>query len=278
LEKATDIVDVSQTTFQTEVVERSSQVPVIVDFWAPWCGPCRMLGPTLERLTQEAGGAFRLAKLNVDDNPEIAMRYDVQGIPAVKAFRDGRVVAEFVGAQPEPAVRQFLKKLAPDESDSILAAAGAMLAAHRWPEAEAGYRPIATANPENGPAALGLLKAFLAQGKGADAERLLESFPNGREAGDAEKLRPLARFLVESERGQDCPDADDLDAEYCQAGKRIASGDLQGAMDAILGVLRRNKRFRQAEPRMVMLGIFEVLGDQDPLTREYRNKLASVLF
>jgi len=278
MEKSADILDVSQTTFQTEVIEQSAHQPVVVDFWAPWCGPCRTLGPTLERLTSEAGGAFRLARLNVDDSPEIAMRYDVQGIPAVKAFRDGRVVAEFVGAQPEPAVRQFLKQVTPDESDQILARAGAMLAAHHWPEAEDGYRQVLAGNPASGPAALGLLKALLAQGKGADAERLLASFPNGREAGDAERLRPLARYLVEAERGPACSDADNLDAEYCRAGKRIASGDLQGTMDAILTVLRRDKRFRQGEARTVMLGIFEVLGDQDPLTREYRSKLASVLF
>jgi putative thioredoxin len=278
MEKSADILDVSQTTFQAEVIEQSGHKPVVVDFWAPWCGPCRMLGPTLERLTSEAGGTFRLARLNVDDSPEIAMRYGVQGIPAVKAFRDGRVVAEFVGAQPEPAVRQFLKQVAPDESDQFLARARAMLAAHHWPEAEADYRQVLAGNPASGPAALGLLKALLAQGKGAEAERVLDNFPNDREAGDAERLRPLARYLVEAERGPTCSDAENLHAEYCRAGKRIASGDLQGAMDAILTLLRRDKRFRQGEPRIVMLGIFEVLGDQDPLTREYRNKLASVLF
>jgi putative thioredoxin len=287
VDNTTDIIDVTQATFQAEVVERSRQQPVVVDFWAPWCGPCRMLSPTLERLTEEAGGAFRLAKLNVDDSPDLAMRFGVQGIPAVKGFRDGRVVAEFVGAQPEPAVRQFLKQVVPNEADQLLALAGGMLAAHRWPESEAGYRQILAADPGSGPAALGLLKALLAQGKGAEAERVLEQFPNGREAGDAERLRPLARFLVEveqpaavagAEQASDCPEEENLEGEYCRAGKRLASADLQGAMDGILAVLRRDKRFRQGEPRTVMLGIFEVLGDQDLLTREYRNKLASVLF
>jgi putative thioredoxin len=278
VDNAIDIIDVTQATFQAEVVERSRRQPVVVDFWAPWCGPCRMLSPTLERLTQEASGAFRLAKLNVDDNQDLAMRFGVQGIPAVKGFRDGRVVAEFVGAQPEPAVRQFLRQLVPNPADQLLTLAGAMLAAHRWPESEAGYRQILAADPGSGPAALGLLRALLAQGKGAEAERVLEQFPNGREAGDAERLRPLARYLVEAQQGADCPDEENLEAAYCRAGKLIASGDLQGAMDGILAVLRRDKRFRQGEPRTVMLGIFEVLGDQDPLTREYRNKLASVLF
>jgi len=278
VKKTAEIIDVSQATFEAEVIERSAHQPVVVDFWAPWCGPCRMLGPTLERLAGEADGAFRLAKLNVDDNPEIAMHYDVQGIPAVKAFRDGRVVAEFIGAQAEPAVRDFLKKVLPDEAEQSLALAGGLLSAHSWADAEAGYRQVMVANPSSGPAALGLLKALLAQGKGAEAEQVLKRFPNGRESGDAERLRPLARYLIEAERGPDCPDEENLDAQYCRAGKRIASGDLQGAMDGILAVLRRDKRFRQGEPRTVMLGIFELLGDQDPVTREYRNKLASVLF
>jgi putative thioredoxin len=278
VEKTSYIVEVSQATFQAEVVEQSARQPVVVDFWAPWCGPCRMLGPTLERLAKEAGGGFRLAKLNVDDNPEIAIRYDVQGIPAVKAFRDGKVVAEFMGAQPEPVVRQFLKKITPDESSRSLATAGDMLTAHRWSEAEAGYRQILDGDPANGPAALGLLKTLLAQGKGVQAGGVLDRFPNGREVGDAERLRPLTRYLIEAEQGPDCPDAGTLDAEYCRAGKQIAAGDLKGAMDAILIVLRRDKRFHQEEPRLVMLGIFEVLGDQDLFTREYRNKLASVLF
>lgn len=278
MENTAIVIDVAQATFQAEVIERSAQQPVVVDFWAPWCGPCRVLGPLLERLAQEAGGAFRLARLNVDENPELAMRYGVQGIPAVKAFRDGKVVAEFVGAQPEPAVRQFLKKIAPDEVDERLALAGAMLTAHRWPEAEAGYRQIMALAPDNSQAALGLLRALLAQGKGADAEQVLSHVPNGREAGDVERLRPLARFLVESERGPACPGEESLETEYCRAGKLVASGHMQEAMDIILAVLRRDKRFRQGEPRTVMLGIFDVLGDQDPLTREYRNKLASVLF
>jgi putative thioredoxin len=278
VENTADIVNVSQATFQTEVVEQSALRPVVVDFWAPWCGPCRTLGPTLERLTGEAGGAFRLAKLNVDENQEIAMRYGVQGIPAVKAFRNGQVVAEFVGAQPEPAVRQFLKGIAPNEGDRELTEATALLTAHRWVEAEEVYRQIASANPANGQAALGLLKALLAQGNGSEADRVLAGFPNGRESGDAERLRPLARFLVEAAQGPACADAEDLDGLYCRAGKQIASGDMQGSMETILGVMQRNKRYRQDEPRLVMLGMFEILGDDDPLTRQYRNRLASVLF
>ena len=111
------IRDVDESTFEAEVLLRSHDLPVVVDFWAPWCEPCRVLGPLLERLAIEAGGAFRLAKVNVDDNPKLAVRYGVQGIPAIKGFRHGEVVSELVGNQPEPIVRRFLQRLAPSQFD-----------------------------------------------------------------------------------------------------------------------------------------------------------------
>src|SRR5512135_1077243 len=143
------IIDVTDTTFLNDVIERSRRQPVIVDFWAPWCGPCRMLSPTLERLTKEANGAFALAKVNSDENQRLAAQYGVQGIPAVKMFRDGKVAGEFVGALPESKVREFIRKYAPNQSDLILTAARDLAQAHRWTEAEIAYRHALAVDPNN---------------------------------------------------------------------------------------------------------------------------------
>src|SRR5258706_13905853 len=136
------IVEVSEATFASEVLAQSSQVPVVVDFWAPWCGPCRTLGPLLAKLAEEGKGAFVLAKVNVDDSPRLSAEYGVQGIPVVKAFRDGQGIDEFVGAQPEARGREFLKKVAPTAADRNLTEANSLLATRHWGEAEVAYRSV----------------------------------------------------------------------------------------------------------------------------------------
>jgi len=271
-----EILDVSEATFEFEVVNHSMEAPVVVDFWAPWCGPCRVLGPTLERLAREANGAFRLAKVNVDENPALAARYGIQGIPAVRAFKGGRVVAQFVGAQPEAMVRRFVRELAPREADRALSEATSLLVVRHWAEAEQAARRALEDDPESSASALALVRALIAQGKGSQAVDLLDRFPAGNEVVMAERIRPLASLLKVAEEGGDSEN--ELGAEYLQAARLIARGNLAAALDGLLDILRRDKRYRAGEARMVFLAILELMGDEDPVTREYRDELASVLF
>src|SRR5512133_1248777 len=136
------IVEVNESDFEYEVVNFSRNTPVVVDFWAVWCGPCKMLTPILEKLAEEAKGAFRLAKANVDENPNLALRYGVRSIPAVKAFQNGQVVSEFTGAQPEPRVREFIRSLAPSQGDLAQEKAESLLDQHQWSSAERDFRQI----------------------------------------------------------------------------------------------------------------------------------------
>jgi len=272
------ILDVDEASFAREVVQRSFEVPVVVDFWAPWCGPCRLLTPILERAAIEAGGAFRLARVNVDDNPNLAVRFGVGGIPAVKAFRQGEVVSEFVGAQPEPVVRRFLERVAPKEADAALEKAQGLLATRHWPEAEAAFREILNRDEIHPAASLGLLHALLMQGRGQEAKRVLAEFPPSTEWARAEKLRALAELLAEAEAGRPGDSSDLLAVQILQAGRLIARGNLEAAMDGLLEVVRADKNYRQGLARQALLGLFALLGDDDPLTRSYRDELASILF
>ena len=277
--QSSHIIDVNEATFETEVIGRSRQMPVVVDFWAPWCGPCRMLGPTLEKLAKEANGAWTLAKVNTDENQGLAMRFGIQGIPAVKAFRDGKVAAEFVGALPEPQVRQFIAKLgaAPGAGNLVADEAAQLLRERRWAEAEAALRrPRIGGNPAA--VALGLAKALLAQGKAREAEPVLDGIKDGPEFSSAEKLRPLARYLIASGSVEDVAGADTPAAHFFRAARVLKEGSVIAALEEMLAVLRKDKRYRDGEARLVSLGLLELLDDADPQKREYLNKLASVLF
>jgi putative thioredoxin len=273
-----NVIEVSEATFEQDVIQQSHKKPVVVDFWAPWCGPCRMLGPTLERLAAEPGAGFILAKINVDHNPNVSMKYRVQGIPAVKAFHNGKVVNEFVGALPEPRVRQFLAQVAPSQGQKSQAEAGRLLGAAKYAEAESAYREIAGREPGNGEARLGLARALLFQAKGCAAVEALRDFPASPQYQKAELLKPLAQYLCQMSNGRANGQTTGIDHNYHLAAQLLGQREFAGALYNLMAVMRQDKTYRDGEAKGVLLGVFELLGDNDPLTHEYRRQLASVLW
>jgi putative thioredoxin len=268
------IINVSEASFQKDVIERSKQVPVMVDFWAAWCGPCRMLGPILERVTNESDGALILAKLDVDQNPRLAQQYDVRGIPAVKIFRGGRVVEQFVGAQPEAEVRRIVKTFAPSEVDRRLMEAQSLVYGQRWEEAEKAYHNILAAKPDYAPAAIELGRMYLKLGRGADAQSMFEQVSsNAVEHKIAEALLPLASLMSMSPNGAER----EVDTLYDAAAQAAREQRVNDALDTLLDVLRKDRHYRDGAAKRAMLALLEYA--EDPaLSHAYRRKLANVLF
>lgn len=273
------IIHVSEIDFHSEVLTYSATKPVVVDFWASWCGPCRSLTPILEKLTDEAAGTFRLAKLDVDANPNIARQFGVRSIPAVKAFRNEQIVAEFVGLRPEPDIREWLKSIAPAASDVVVGRAAHFLSESNWSEAEGLFREALEDDPDDPPALLGLARSLLAQGQAVAALPILREFPVSKAFADAEKLLPLAEALAELDDAPAQPEAaSEADALFANALRLAERGQLLPALDGLIDVLRLNKHYRQGLARDLFISLLTVLGDGHPDTRQYRQELATLLF
>ncbi len=271
------IIDVSEADFEYQVLTYSQQTPVIVDFWAEWCAPCKVLGPLLEKLTHEAQGNIRLAKVDVDQNQNLALRYAVRSIPAVKAFRHGEVISEFIGAQPEPRLREFIRSIAPSKNDLLIEKGDSLLNLARPDEAEVAFRQVLDQEPVNSMALLGLVKSLLIQGKSGESMKILGDFPTSREYHQAEILLPLVRILEAGELGNEDHDAP-LEAAFANALRLIRRGNIEAAMDGLLDILREDKHYRNDLARQVMVALLELMGDANPMTNQYRQELASVLF
>src|SRR5436190_88231 len=253
------VVDVGDADFASGVLEESKRRPVVVDFWAGWCQPCKILTPVLEKVAEEKRGAFLLAKMDVDANQVTAQRFRVMSIPSVWAFVDGRPVDQFIGALPEQAVREWVERLLPTEADRVAERAMEAEREGRLDDAELGYRAALDEDPANPAAKLGLARVLAARGDFEEARELARSL-----APDAEAEQLLAAIRVSEWSA--LPPATPLD----EARRAAAEGRWEEALGRMLAVVRDDPDARQA-----MLDVFAILGDDDPLTREYRQRLAT---
>ena len=280
------IVDVGDADFAREVIEHSSRVPVIVDFWAPWCGPCRQLGPALERAVNEQAGALRLAKVNVDQSPQVARQFGVQSIPLVLAFRDGKPVAEFVGAQPEAVLKRFVASLLPSNADRLAREAAELLEAGHANAAEERLRAALAEDARHPQALLGLARVLGERSKTEEALALLERI-SAAPAGVEQEATRLASELrmasapvddLEALRARVAAAPDDLAARL-EFGRALAGARRYAeALPELLAVIERDKDFADEAARKAMLDVFGLLGSEHPLVQEYRSALARVLF
>jgi putative thioredoxin len=201
----------------------------------------------------------------------------VRSIPTVKAFNQGQVVSEFTGSMPEPRVREFIRALIPEPGDLMLEKANSLLSSHQWASAEKSYRKFLETNPNHPAGLLGVVKSLLAQGQGREALSILRNFPASPQFNMAVTLLPLANAFVNNERNLPSND-NPLDAAFQNSLRLAARGNIPAALDGLLDILRQNKRFRDGQVRQMVLGLLELLGEDDPQTRQYRNELASILF
>ena len=251
-------MDVSEANFQSAVLDRSHTLPVVVDFWASWCGPCRQLGPLLERAANARAGKVELVKVDVDANPGLARAFRIQGIPAVKAFREGRVVAEFVGAQPPAAVEQFLESLIPSEADDLVTRGD-----------EESLRRAHELEPTRADAAVPLARILKSRGETDEALTVLARVPGSFAADGLAARIGLERAAAISAQSA-VPDLSDAFAA-------LDAGEHERALDLLLDAIPNADGARD-DVRRVVVGVLDELGVEHPLARDARRRLASALY
>lgn len=278
------IVDADAGNIQ-QLLELSMQVPVLLDCWAPWCEPCKNLMPVLEKLAREYRGAFILAKLNIDENQEIAAQLGVRSVPDVKLISQGGLVDHFQGALPEKQVREWLGRYFPAPEDAPASPeeqAAEALAAGDAATARALYEELVQQNPQHYPYQVELARALVAEGSAADARALLDNLPpEERDAAPARGVRASIEF------GEEAPDAealaalgerDDSEAQYLRALRNVADGHYEAGLDTLLALMKSDRAWGDDAARRTLLRVFDALGAEHPLTVSYRRKLFAMLY
>ena len=281
------VVDLKQEQFQSEVIERSHTTPVLVDFWAPWCGPCRSLSPVLEKLANEYAGAFLLAKINTDENSDLALAFQVRSIPQVVLFQEGQAVDQFAGAIPESEIRRFLKPYCPTEVDKLLALARDKLDAGQSEEARGLLEQVVEREPQHSAALLALARLLIGEQQPEQARSHLRAIPflaDEKEAAD--RLEQVIGFQADCEAAggqaslRDTLERNpkDLAARTALASCLAAAGQYREALEELLEVVARDKHYREDSARKAMLAVFSLIGERSDLAEEFRGRLARTLY
>jgi len=284
---AANVTDVSESNFQNGVVEESRKRLVLVDFWAPWCGPCRTLSPIIEKLADEYAGRFLLAKVNSDENQGLAAEFGVRGIPNVKAFYGGEMIDEFTGAMPEGMVRQFIDRLLPSAAEEQRQAAMNAFQAGQTDQALASLEQAQELEPENDTIRMDRTEVLLKLGRTSDARTLLDELrPLSAMDPRAEHLKAELTFADGEGASEDPTEAlearvshnpRDLDSRLALAKRYFSEKRFEPALEHLLEIVRADRRFGDDAGRKTMLAIFELLGSDHQLTGQYRRLLAASL-
>jgi len=280
------MIDATLATFERDVLEASKEAPVLVDFWAPWCGPCRVLGPSLEKLEREYGGRWKLVKVNSDESPELSAQFQVRSIPYVIAFTDGKPVAQFVGAQPEGTLRAFIDRLIPRPSEFEHRKAREALAQGQKALAEGHLKGALALDPSNDAARLDMVALILDRGDRIEARRQFDTL--SARADQESQFEPVKARLEAAERAASLPSASemqsriaanpaDLQSRLDLAELHIAEGRHAAALDQLLEIVRRDRKFGDDVGRNKMIAVFDMGLDPD-LVAEYRRKLSTALY